>query len=206
MQRVDSIVEQAIETCAIATRMTSERYQTGDFQMGLIHYLSRLKEPLYSIVDAAQNWRALQIVTETRAVRKNGLLAHCLYEGAPAEECAGYAPYLIPLQGEAQVVRSLVVEGWQKFWAVYIVSETSFEQLRRHLRQFLRVRTPDDPPESVLFRFYDGCVLKDFLAACHPEELTEFFGPVRLYVTADEESFDPLTLSLRHGALEVRRL
>ena len=50
------------------------------------------------------------------------------------------APYLIQLERDDRFTRYLVETGWGSSWATFLRTEASIKQLRRHLREFLRVR------------------------------------------------------------------
>jgi hypothetical protein len=75
--------------------------------------------------------------------------------------------------------------GWGKSWASFIRTQTGFKQLRRHLRQFLRVRSEDG--RKLIFRYYDPRILRVYLPTCRANELEMFFGPVDSFVTESEE-------------------
>ena len=65
------------------------------------------------------------------------------------------------------------------------VSDAAFKEVRKHFRQFLMAKLPDG--KQVYFRFYDPRVLRLYLPTCTPEEINQFFGPVKYYLTEDEK-------------------
>ncbi len=109
--------------------------------------------------------------------------AACLYLGRAAINYREQAPYLFrvdPAQAEALATR---FDG--KPWGVFLVSGAGFDATRRHLRRFLKVRSPEGA--GWLFRFYDPRLLPAFLRSSAPEELNSFFGPVQAFLTVDAQ-------------------
>jgi hypothetical protein len=74
----------------------------------------------------------------------------------------------------------VIDNGWGNSWGVFLRTETSIRELRRHLRGFLRVR--DEAGRRMIFRYYDPRVLRAYLPTCWPEELETVFGPVESYL------------------------
>ena len=62
------------------------------------------------------------------------------------------------------------------------------QTLRAHFRKFLRVK--DMKGRNLYFRFYDPRVMAAFLPRCLPNELPEFFGPVKTFWTPVPRSYD----------------
>ncbi len=89
------------------------------------------------------------------------------------------APHLIQFSSaEDPLLEQLVMRGWGENWAIYLSVPLTFEKVRRHLRQCLRVKTEDD---YILFRFYDPRVFVDIISRFDLEQLTAFFGPIHCY-------------------------
>lgn len=111
---------------------------------------------------------------------------HCLslYRGDAEEKYWDIAPYLARVEPGPTfdwITQFSATEGW----GILAVASCSFDQLRRHLRQFLKVRGPDG--RQLYFRFYDPLVLAPFLATCTDEQLIQLFGPVESFLTMDTE-------------------
>ncbi|MFS2110166.1 DUF4123 domain-containing protein [Sphingomonas sp. Sphisp140] len=107
--------------------------------------------------------------------------AACLYLGRAAINYREQAPYLFrvdPAQAEALATR---FDGQP--WGVFLISSAGFDATRRHLRRFLKVRSPEGA--GWLFRFYDPRLLPAFLRSSTPDELNAFFGPVQAFLTVD---------------------
>ena len=80
---------------------------------------------------------------------------------------------ITPLLGE------LATGAIGKSYCVFLITKASFEDVRKHLRHFLMVTTEDG--REVYFRFYDPRVLRVFLPTCTPDEVKQFFGPIRSF-------------------------
>ncbi len=136
----------------------------------------------YAIVDAARTRRVLRLVKDC------GERAAILYEGRIAPEIAEVAPYLIPAERGSGVAEDVAAAGWGDAWGVFCNTRATPDELRRHLRKFLTVRT--ETGKKLLFRFYDPRVLRAYLPTCTPAELQAFFGPVERFVCeADDARF-----------------
>ena len=59
---------------------------------------------------------------------------------------------------------------------MYLASPEPLEGLRRHFRDLLMMKLPDQ--KQVYFRFYDPRVLRLFLPTCTAQEIGLIFGPV----------------------------
>lgn len=158
--------------------------------------LGRVPGPLYAIVDAARDDRALGVL--------QGAAGECvsLYEGWTGQSLSDVAPYLVRLTGDDALLDSLLAHGWGHGWAVFFASEGSAREIRRHLRHFLRVEDEDGNP--LLFRFYDPRVLRAYLRTCTPYEVQTFFGPVDAFIIEGRRGATLLHVAPRvDGAVET---
>lgn len=153
---------------------------------------------IWAILDCAQDERIYSTIQGTS-------LAHCcLFPGRIDEVLKSAAPHLIRLEFAHRVTRYLIDEGWGNQWAVFLQADVPLEDLRIHLKQFLRAR--DERGQRFFFRFYDPRVLQVYLPTCTPEELRVFYGPITRFVTEGE---GPAMLSdfvLEGGELNERRV
>lgn len=127
----------------------------------------------------------------------------CLYSGDLAPELQMTAPYLVKLDNEDRFTRYLLNQGWGNSWGVFFRSDTSMPQLRRHLRQFFRVK--DERGRRLIFRYYDPRVLRVYLPTCLPDELRTFFGPIRSYMLETPEADALLEFRFDGKQLQHRR-
>lgn len=132
----------------------------------------------YAILDAARSPRVLRLIKSFDG-------AQILYEGYVAPEIAEVAPYLVPAPRKAGVAEQLVTYGWGDSWGVFCNSKLPANDLRRHLRKFLTVKT--ETGKRMLFRFYDPRVLRVYLPTCTPAELQTFFGPIERFTMESKD-------------------
>ncbi|MGH9668443.1 MAG: DUF4123 domain-containing protein, partial [Bryobacteraceae bacterium] len=105
----------------------------------------------------------------------------CLYSGDLAPDLERTAPYLVQLECDDRYTRNLLRNAWGKNWGVFLKSDASINQLRRHLRTFLVVRGPTG--KRLVFRYYDPRVLRVYLPTCVQDELRTVFGPIASFWT-----------------------
>ena len=140
--------------------------------------LQRQVKPLYAIVDTAQDEQIFPLLQQYPDTRQQ-----CLFEGKLAEQVATAAPYLVQYNSANDpLLEQLVMQGWGENWCVYINEPESFDTIRKHLRQCLRIKDKED---YMLFRFYDPRVFMDVIPDFNPEQLSAFFGPIQFYLLED---------------------
>lgn len=135
---------------------------------------------LYTIVDAARSPRARTLLSESVDPHAS------LYDGEQGRAYDEVAPYLVQLRRDSRLLDRLVHEGWGDAWGVWLVSDKSFDEVRRHLRRFLTV---DDRAERrrLLFRFYDPRVLRSFAEIATPEQTADLTGALDLLLFENED-------------------
>ncbi|MCX6630238.1 MAG: DUF4123 domain-containing protein [Candidatus Solibacter sp.] len=148
---------------------------------------------VFAIVDGARDERIYA------AVRGTFLFKDCLYSGDLPWQLQMTAPYLVQLEREDRFTRFLIGTGWGSSWATFLRTETGIKQLRRHLREFLRVR--DESGRRLIFRYYDPRVLRVYLPTCWPTELNTFFGPISAFITEGESPGEILEFRNERGTL-----
>jgi hypothetical protein len=148
---------------------------------------------VFAIVDGARDERIYDAVDRTM------LPKNCLYSGDLPRQLQRTAPYLVQLEREDRFTRYLIDSGWGSNWATFLRTETGIKQLRRHLREFLRVR--DESGKRLIFRYYDPRVLRVYLPTCWPAELDTFFGPISAFITEGEDPGEILEFRNEKGTL-----
>ena len=108
----------------------------------------------------------------------------CLYPGELKPDMASVAPYLVRLDSASPFTDLVLKEGWGAHWGIFLISQSDLRTLRDHLREFHKVELPDQ--RTVIFRYYDPRVLRIFLPVCNQTELTQFFGPVQVFIVEGE--------------------
>ena len=150
----------------------------GGSGAALLEVLGREPGPLFALLDAARDQMVLPVLMRAEERYQS------LYEGDKGEEIAAYGPYLVALPTGSPLRKTLARDAWGESWGVYLTSSRPFEEVRKHFRHFLMVRTEDG--KSLYFRFYDPRVLRIFLPTCDAGELRQFFGPVDSYLMEGE--------------------
>jgi hypothetical protein len=157
--------------------------------------LESAQQHLFAVVDAAREPR---IPAELRG---RAVEFVSLYRGEPEEALVAVAPYLVQLDLKSEFTRWLLADGWGNSWGIFLVSQSSLEDLRRHLRHFLLVRDPAGT--ELYFRFYDPRVLRVYLPTCTAAETKRFFGPVATYLMETEDGHGVMLFS-RQGSRTIR--
>ncbi|RCK44159.1 hypothetical protein TH25_19785 [Thalassospira profundimaris] len=112
----------------------------------------------------------------------------CLFKGNAANELKNAAPYLIELDPENRFTRRLFtyvpempdemtsLHLWHKEPGIYIRSRDEFDTVWKHLRKFPRMQ--DDKGQWYFFRFWEPCVLRDYLCDLRYEagKIVNWFG------------------------------
>ncbi|MFO0602052.1 MAG: DUF4123 domain-containing protein [Polyangiales bacterium] len=132
----------------------------------------------FVVLDAARSPRVLATLA------RSGARHASLYDGWKARELAEVAPYLVALDDGSPLWDALLGDAWGDAWGVWVRSDAGFDDLRRHLRRFLRVQGEDG--RRMLFRWYDPRVLRVYLPTCTDAERRAFLGPVAAYVVEAE--------------------
>jgi hypothetical protein len=137
--------------------------------------LNQTSQQVYALLDACDDSRMPIIVD------KLGSAALSLYSGKAKTSLAHVAPYLAQLTNEW--AKWIFNELCDDPWGYFLLAEKTctHAHLRRHLRQFLIVRTPDS--REVFFRFYDPRIVLPFLRSSTDAELVAFFGPIKSIAT-----------------------
>jgi len=120
------------------------------------------------VVDTARDERLYPLLLELEPFTT---MAN-LFKGDTAQELADASPYLVRL-GEPVVDERLTAPFFGDAVWIAIDSPLSDDDLRRHLRKFTMVRSPED--EAVFFRFFDPRVLRLFLPTCSSDQLEALF-------------------------------
>jgi len=156
--------------------MSLEAEQAKELQKSLLHQLFT-DTPLqaYAILDGASNPALLDhLYAEQRPEFA------CLYRGELEPDIAECAPYLVKLEVNSVFTQWITGNGWGDHWGIFALADCDFKTLHRHLRTLNMVYDPESN-KSLLFRYYDPRVLSVFLPSCNPEQLTEFYGPIKAF-------------------------
>ncbi|MCM3874999.1 MAG: DUF4123 domain-containing protein [Thermoanaerobaculia bacterium] len=148
----------------------------------LFEILTSTPEPLYAVLDAARDLKALNWSKES------GEEYQSLYDGDSARDLEMFAPYLVRFSKPSPLLRKLVAKAWGQSWGIYLTSAASFPDLRKHFRHFLIAQIEGGGDKNVYFRFYDPRVLRVYLPTCTPQEVRQFFGPIGSFLLETEDA------------------
>lgn len=151
-----------------------------------------------AIIDAARIFGEL----DTAQKLQSNFLS--LFMGQSEELLSSVAPYLFPFQINTEFGKWLLDKGWGNSWGMFITTNLPLEDLRKHFRKFLMVKTEEG--KELYFRFYDPRVLRIFLPTCDEQQLTEFFGPVNNYAMEDEDPEYAILFAISNKKLVVERM
>lgn len=163
---------------------------------GVLDIVRAQSGSLFAILDAARE--PPQVLERVRAC---GLPCATLYEGPQAETIEDFGPFLIEAPKDSPFLESLLADGWGRSWGVLLTSKASFAEVRKQLRRFLIVQSPEG--KRLYFRYYDPRVLRVFLPTCTPEEATDFFGPIEHFLLEGDEPTTLLRFSAAGGGLKA---
>ena len=142
---------------------------------------------IYALLDAARDEAIYPALMDFRGEHC------CLYGERIPEVLAKASPHLVRLGERDAFTNWLIEEGWGNNWGIFADSGSDMEQLRRHFRKFLKVKT--EAGEELFFRYYDPRVLRVYLPTCNETEAGTFFGPVRSFIIEGEDPNDLLKYS-----------
>ncbi|MEI6605095.1 MAG: DUF4123 domain-containing protein [Verrucomicrobiota bacterium] len=115
----------------------------------------------------------------------------CLYAGDLDDDVAEVAPYLVRLEADHPFTAWLLEAMGHKPWGIFSKAPSTLRELRKHFRQFLIVKSPEN--QNLYFRFYDPRVFSTFLPTCDPDQVADLFGSVDAFISgADNKSIQRL--------------
>ena len=121
----------------------------------------------------------------------------CLYRGELAPDLAACAPYLVRIEKSGEFLAWLLKSGWGKDWGIFLASGADMILMRRHLRRFLIVASPEG--KRLYFRYYDPRVLRVYLPTCSPSEARHVFGPIQQYLVEGPEAKPGICIFRRYA-------
>jgi hypothetical protein len=152
---------------------------------------------LYAVVDAA---RDLELAGQAR---RRGYDLTSLFLGDQAAQLADLAPYFFQVPHGAAFLAGEWRAALGKSAGILIDSPASPAEVFAHLRYAFIVK--DEAEQPYFFRYYDPRVLRPYLPSCTPEQLAEFFGPVRTWICEDESAEGYLAFTRDEGGRLVQQ-
>jgi len=134
--------------------------------------------PRYVLVDAAL-WQE-----NIDSLWLEGFTYRSLFRGTAQQKLYTVAPYLVDISvSGVEFIKEIVQQDPVKRRVTWLHSELSIDDLRKHLRRFLRMKTKTGM--YIYSRFYDpyvaDCVFPNLTSA----QLNEFFAPIEYLITED---------------------
>ena len=132
--------------------------------------------PRYALIDAAL-WGDDIDALLPLAVRRS------LFGGATGNQLRTVAPHLVDVGADDELAEQLKSGRDIERRVTWLHSELSINDLRNHLRRFLRMKT--EAGAYLYFRFYDPYVVNVVFPNLTQEQLSEFFDKIEYMVTED---------------------
>ena len=148
-------------------------------KLRLLHELRTSCQPLYAVLDAAQDPRILGLLTQAKCEYA------LLFDQQTAPELLPFAPYLAFLPADSPMLETLLDLGWTQSWGIFLAAGVSGTELLQRLRGLLVADLPDG--RECLFRFYDPRVLRTIFANPTEPQAEAFFSGVRWYLLPGKE-------------------
>jgi len=139
-------------------------------------------------------------INNLNTFRSFGEMHSSLYAGEAEKKLEEFAPYLYHIPDGCETEAHFRKAGKGLSWGIMLETEWPFEELKTHLRRFLRVKM--ESGETMYFRFYDPRVLRIFLPTCDQDQLLTFFGRIRSFWTENESGEEMTRWWLENGQLK----
>lgn len=127
-----------------------------------------------------------------------------LYRGGSEESLAAVAPYLFEFSCPASFSDWYLEAGWGNAWGILLRSSRPMQELHKHFRKFLLLKTEEG--QELYFRFYDPRALRIFLPTCDAGQIREFFGPIDYFIMEDKDPAFALCFRHKSGILKQERI
>jgi hypothetical protein len=141
-------------------------------------FFSKELLPRYALIDAALWGSDIDSLLLSDAVYRS------LFKGEQGEQLQTVAPYLVDLHLNEEFANKIKQNKSKTDRRVmWLHSELSIDDLRKHLRHFLRMKT--ESGAYIYSRFYDPYVANCVFPNLTEEQLKEFFAPIDYVITED---------------------
>jgi len=134
--------------------------------------------PNYVLIDAALWGTEINILLLDENVTYKSL-----FRGSTGEELWSVAPYLVDISSNEELVKKIREKDAIEHRVTWLSSSLNIDELRKHLRRFLRMKT--EKGEYIYFRFYDPFVTNTVFPNLSQEQAAEFFENID-YMIADD--------------------
>lgn len=162
------------------------------------HLVLEAGDAVYGIVDGAQD---LELAYEAKCLYGQDISS--FFDGQAADALVEVAPYLVPIDRDGGYIENWV-QRWGTNAGVLMIAVGDLEGLQAHLREIFIAK--DENGQEYFFRYYDPRVLRSYLPTCTPEELTQFFGPIKRFLLEGDDGETLLVMERSENELAVQTL
>ena len=162
------------------------------------HFFEPLLSGNYILLDAARMNQAMEI---SKDLNPN---FNSLYKEKDDPIIQSVAPFLFIFPHSKEFKDYYFDKGWGNSWGVMIYATAGFDELSRHFRRFVIVKSEDGV--EFYFRFYDPRVLRVFLPDCDAKQLKAFFGPIHYFLLEDENPDYMIKFWMENNQLKTEKL
>ncbi|NDV65231.1 DUF4123 domain-containing protein [Bacteroides sp. 224] len=142
-------------------------------------FLSKGLSPNYVLIDAALWGTDIDILLLDPTIQYRSL-----FRGSTGEELWSVAPYLVDISTNEKLVQTIKEKDPIERRVTWLSSSLDIDELRKHLRRFLRMRKEDK--SYIYFRFYDPYVVNVVFPNLTAEQSIDFFKVINYIITDDK--------------------
>lgn len=130
----------------------------------------------YAILDAAK------VTCLPEMLEDSGLDHASLFQGETAKELRDVAPWIVRLEESHRFTRNLFTQGdapwnmWDLEPGIFLRSTGSLNDMRRHLRKYIRVQ--NEKGKWLYWRFWEPKWIVDMLGELHPNQKEAFLSGI----------------------------
>lgn len=144
-------------------------------------FVENLSSPNYVLIDAALWDIDIEIV-----LSNNSIMYKSLFRGSTGEKLWSVAPYLVDISANEEFVKVIKSKDPIERRVTWLRSPENMDDLRKHLRRFLRMKKEDG--SYIYFRFYDPYVANVVFPNLTKEQAMAFFDKIEYVATEDIRS------------------
>jgi hypothetical protein len=134
---------------------------------------------LYMLLDPARNPDVLLKLDQL------GLPMMPIFYREVSKELRPVVPYLTTCYADSPLVSWLAEHGWGQGWGTIMLSSAPASEMCRHLCPLMCVQLENG--QKAIFRYWDPRVLREFLPACHEDQMLAVFGPINRFLLEGKE-------------------
>ena len=152
--------------------------------------------PNYVLIDAALWGTNIDMILMDESVTYRSL-----FRGSTGEELWSVAPYLVSVSDNEELVNKIKKQDPVERRVTWLQSSENIDDLRKHLRRFLRMKREDG--SYIYFRFYDPFVVNAVFPNLSQEQVCEFFEKIE-YIITEDPRLEEKRIYYTHGQKELQ--